>query len=130
MVQYLQQGGYLGKERLLRILEWYRLKDRQIDHYSLATNHYSLATYHYSPARVNSFQTDTDSPDRYRQIFKSYYCLLACVKRDLIDSRDLKDSQTDADKLLLISTNFHTTDRLTWVKFTYSKLLYHGSFHL
>ena len=38
----------------------------------------------------------------------------------MIDSRDLKDSQTDADKLLLISTNFHTTDKLTLVKSTYS----------
>ena len=89
-----------------------------IDHYSLATDHYSQHAW-IASRQIKTVQIDTNSSDRYRQMFKSYYCLLACVKRDLIDSGDLKDSQTDADRLLLISTNFHTTDRLTWVKFTY-----------
>ena len=134
----------MGKERLLRILEWYRLKDRHVDHYSLAIDNYSLVTNHYSLATNHYFTGDKSlfhwrqitihqhawiasrqikivhtNIDKYREMFKSYYCLLACIKKDLIDSRDLKDSQTDTDRLLLISTNFHTTDRLTWAKFTY-----------
>ena len=73
------------------------------DHYAktecspVVIDHYSLATDHYSPTCMNSFQTNQDSSSRYRQVFKSYYCLLECVKRDPIDS------QTDYYSLVLIS---------------------------
>ena len=91
---------------------------------------------HYSPTRVNSFQIDlrqtdvhkslqfTDRSRKIRKIFLTDYYSSASVNITLIDSQT-DSSEVTLWRLMFINSIFHnilqvSTDRLTWVSFTYS----------